>query len=73
MSENTQNKYDFVNFWKWQLNVRSLKTGKVIEKVMEIHGIWKAQKSTNPVSILSNKHRVMWLTDYASDVRGFMR
>ena len=34
-----ENKVDFDNFRKWQLNFRSCKLEKVMKKVMESHGI----------------------------------
>ena len=39
----------FWNFRKWQLRIRSWKNEKIVEKDMESHGIWRTQKSRNPV------------------------
>ena len=47
----SENEDDFDNFRKWQRNFRSSKTGKSHGKVMETHGISKAQKITNPEGI----------------------
>lgn len=57
MSENTQKtRKIFKNFRNRQPNLRSWKTGKSDGKG---HGIWKAQKSTNPDIHASVEHHML--------------
>ena len=54
-SKNALKQVKVWNFWNLQLNLRSWKTWKGHEKS---HGIWRAQKSTNPTNwILENTNR----------------
>ena len=54
MSVKSENKDDFDNFRKWQLNFSSWKTGKSHEEGHEKSWNLKSQKSTNPVISIPN-------------------
>ena len=50
-----ENKDNFDNFRKWQLNFRLWKTGKSHGKGL---GVWKTQKSMNPFASVKDSHQV---------------